>query len=220
MISIKQLLLILTLAMLTMISCSSDDKVAEIPCNDFVLLGTWMAGSFSSQEQAKADSNFYDKRLEMKRIWKDLPDGYWIYVEQAVATDLETPYRQRVYYVTQIDDSTFESAVYTFEEPLRFAGVWKEEMPLASLTPDSLTEREGCSIILKKSGRDKFVGSTVDNNCESSLQGASFATSEVTIKQDVLISWDRGYDTNDNQIWGAKTGGYIFKRINLLAEHN
>jgi hypothetical protein len=28
-----------------------------------------------------------------------------------------------------------------------------------------------------------------------------------------LASWDRGFDSTDNQVWGAEKGGYIFKKL-------
>jgi hypothetical protein len=28
----------------------------------------------------------------------------------------------------------------------------------------------------------------------------------------MILSWDRGFDANGNQVWGAEKGGYIFKK--------
>ncbi|MCK5454144.1 MAG: hypothetical protein KAJ16_07275 [Calditrichia bacterium] len=56
-------------------------------------------------------------------------------------------------------------------------------------------------------------GSTRGNDCQSSLRGTAYATSEVTIRKTELISWDRGFDSNDQQVWGAEKAGYIFKKI-------
>ncbi|MEW6411300.1 MAG: chromophore lyase CpcT/CpeT [Candidatus Zixiibacteriota bacterium] len=173
----------------------------------------WMTGSFSSREQSLADSNFYDIRLHMVPIWPDREDGAWLYVEQAAATNLDEPYRQRIYHLVLRYDGTFVSEVYTFEEPLRFAGAWKEPFRLNVLSPDSLTERAGCSIYLQLENETAFVGSTRDTDCESDLRGASYATSEVKITESALYSWDRGFDAEGNQVWGARTGGYIFKKI-------
>ncbi|MBN2226975.1 MAG: chromophore lyase CpcT/CpeT [candidate division Zixibacteria bacterium] len=173
----------------------------------------YMTGSFSSQQQAEADSGYFDIRLEMTPIWRERSDAFWLYVEQATATSLDRPYRQRVYQLVQINDSTFESIVYTFDDPLRFAGAWKDIIPLAGLTPDSLVEREGCSIILMPKGDTAFVGSTVGKNCTSDLNGAAYARSEVIITETGMISWDRGFDSVDNQVWGTVEGGYIFKKI-------
>lgn len=175
-------------------------------------LKLWMTGSFSSEEQAAADTNFYNIHLEMAQIWNDREDAIWLYVEQAASWSLEKPYRQRVYRLKSITDTSFESAVFTFNDPLRFAGAYKSDNPLAVLTPDSLIERDGCAIILKYKG-DYFEGSTIDKRCSSELRGASYASSEVRIEETVLTSWDRGFDKNDNQVWGAETGPYIFKKI-------
>jgi CpeT protein len=185
---------------------------------DYQRLLSWMSGSFTSLEQSRADSGYYDIRLLMVPIWPERSDAFWLYVEQAVADYMDQPYRQRIYRLTQLDDSTFKSAVFAFEKPLRLAGAWRKKMPLAKLTPDSLTERKGCAIILKRQGDTAFVGSTVGKKCASSLSGASFATSEVNITEDELYSWDRGFDSKDNQVWGAEKGGYIFKKIGTIEE--
>jgi hypothetical protein len=179
---------------------------------DLNRLRSWMTGSFSSQEQTKSDTNFYDIRLETVQIWRNLPDGVWLYVEQAVASSLKKPYRQRVYHLNQKDENSFESTVFLIRKPLRFAGDWKKNHPLEDLTPDSLKIREACSILLRVEG-DSFVRSTLGKKCVSKLRGASYATSEVFISENQVVSWDHGFDKGHHQIWGATTGGYIFNKI-------
>ena len=174
----------------------------------------WMTGSFSSQIQAERDTNFYDIRLEMVRIWEKRNDAIWLYVEQAASWSLDKPYRQRVYRITKTENGSIESAVFAMNDPLRFAGDWKKEQPLNELTPDSLLERLGCAIILEFKD-EVFVGSTIDKNCSSDLRGAAYATSQVRIEKNFLTSWDRGFDSNDVQVWGAVTGPYIFQKIKL-----
>ena len=177
---------------------------------DLKKLASWMEGSFSSSLQAQNDTDFFDIRLHIKQIWKENKDGVWFYVEQAVSTDLEKPYRQRVYHVTQKNDTTFESAVFTFAKPLRFAGEWKNENGLSQLTRDSLDTRIGCSVYLKKKDKKTFEGSTHEKDCGSDLRGAKYASSKVTIMNDKLLSWDQGFDADGKQVWGATKGGYIF----------
>ncbi|MCW8849198.1 MAG: chromophore lyase CpcT/CpeT [Melioribacteraceae bacterium] len=185
---------------------SGEDKNDELN-----KLKSWMTGSFSSEEQAELDTNFYNIHLEMIQIWNEREDAIWLYVEQAASWSLDKPYRQRVYRLNANEDGSFESAVFTFDDPLRFAGAFKLETPLAELSPDSLIERDGCAIILNSKG-DFFEGSTIEKNCSSELRGAVYATSEVRIEETVLTSWDRGFDENDEQVWGAITGPYIFKK--------
>lgn len=201
-------LLLTLLSIFFLISCNNHSSESE----NLQRLKSWMTGSFSSQEQSEVDTNFFHINLEMVQIWEERTDAIWLYVEQAAAWALDKPYRQRVYSLKEKVDGTFESAIFAFNEPLRYAGVWKEVNPLNQLTPDSLIEREGCAIILEfKKG--VFVGSTDGKNCSSQLRGSSYATSDVRIEEMLLTSWDRGYDSTNTQVWGAETGPYIFKKL-------
>ncbi len=185
----------------------------ETPQQTLTTLLSWMTGYFSSAQQAQKDSDYFDIRLRTVQIWKERRDGYWLYVEQATAGSEDKPYRQRVYNIRVRDDSTFESVVYSIPEPLRFAGKWSEPDPLGPLTVDSLLLRDGCAVTLRKIGSIAFTGGTDSMGCTSDLKGAAYATSEVTISKNQIISWDRGYDADGRQVWGARKGGYVFKRV-------
>jgi len=179
---------------------------------DVEVLVDYMVGSFSSKEQAEKDSSYLNIELEMVQIWEDRTDGPWIYIEQTDAKTKKKPYRQRVYQTKQRPDGKIESIVYSIPDPLRFAGDYKKDFPLLRLTPDSLLIREGCEVVLHRADDGYFEGGTIDKNCPSDLRGASYATSEVTIDKDKMITWDRGFDENGKQVWGATKGGYIFKK--------
>jgi hypothetical protein len=171
-----------------------------------------MTGSFSSAAQAAKDPDFYDIRLEMARIWPERADGAWLYVEQAAADRVDQPYRQRVYRVRRVDDDLFESAVYELPAPGEAVGAWKEPAPLADLSPADLVPRTGCEILLRRQPDGTFEGSTLGRLCPSDLRGASYATSEVVLAEDLLTSWDRGFDASGEQVWGAETGPYRFRK--------
>ena len=188
---------------------SATDPPGSPPPRSLEVLAEFMSGSFSSAAQAEADSSYFDIRLYMKPIWPDRSDGAWLYVEQAVAQAQDRPYRQRVYRLTEDPDGRYRSTVYELAAPLRFAGVWREADALRSLRPDSLQLREGCDIVLEPTA-EGFAGRTGDGTCPSSLRGASYATSEVEIFEDRLVSWDRGFDADHEQVWGAEKGGYVF----------
>ena len=179
---------------------------------DVEALVEYMVGSFTSKEQAEKDSSYFHIELEMVQIWKDRIDGLWIYIEQAVAETKDKPYRQRVYRVKQRSDGKIVSIVYSIPDPLRFAGDYTKEFPLLRLTPDSLLIKEGCEVVLYRTDSGYFEGGTIDKNCPSDLRGASYATSEVMIDKDKMITWDRGFDKEGNLVWGATKGGYIFKK--------
>ncbi len=176
-------------------------------------LASWMQGSFSSAEQAASDEDFFDIRLEMVEIWRQRDDGPWLYIEQAAAGRLDEPYRQRVYRLVEMDDGAIGSMVFEMPEPLRFAGAYRDDKPLAELTPADLTEREGCTVVMRwVEDEGRYRGATVEDHCKSSLRGASYATSEVEVRPDRLDSWDRGWSADGEQVWGAEKAGYVFER--------
>ena len=176
-------------------------------------LAATMAGEFSSEAQSKLDTTYYHIKLRMKPIWKDRTDGYWFYVEQSIASMQEKPYRQRVYHLYLNDDTTVVSKVFEMKNPSKYTRGWADPSKLAGLKPDSLVDRQGCAISLHKRGQKVFSGSTPGRECLSSLRGAAYATSEVTVYPGKLVSWDRGWDKEDKQVWGAKKGGYIFIKV-------
>lgn len=176
---------------------------------ELLQVASMMQGYFSSEKQAKEDSAFFDIRLHIAPIWQSRTDAIWLYVEQAVAEKLDKPYRQRVYRLTEIAPGKFESAVFTMKSPLRFAG--KVDL-VEKLSPDSLDLREGCSVFLNKTGKKCYSGGTGDKTCPSDMRNASYASSIVTLNAKVLVSWDRGFDREGKQVWGAEKGGYIFRK--------
>jgi hypothetical protein len=118
-----------------------------------------------------------------------------------------------VYHLIEQDDGSIRSEVYSFENPLRYAGDWKKDEPLGDLSPDSLMVREGCAVVLRRTPAGISEGSTVEKQCVSDLRGAVYATSEVTVTRDRLRTWDRGFDGEDRQVWGAIKGPYIFLKL-------
>jgi CpeT protein len=177
--------------------------------NELKKVARWMTGSFTSTRQhVKDTANYLDIRLHMTRVWENNPDGIWIYVEQSVAGFQDRPYRQRVYHLTQKRNGFFCSDIYTLNAPLRFAN---HPDRIEALHPDSLTQKDGCSVTLKRES-NHYTGGTQGKNCPSDRKGATYATSKVILTKKRLISWDQGFNQNDEQVWGALNGGYIFEK--------
>lgn len=181
---------------------------------------TIMTGSFASTAQHQRDpENFFDIRLRMTPIWpaRTSETEKWLYVEQAMATMLDKPYRQRIYRVSLGQEAgTVVSEVFELpggkEGAAAFAGAWKTPEKFDTITPEQLDRREGCEVVLRETSAGVFEGGTIGKNCLSSLRGATYAVSEVHMDSTGLKTWDRGFDANDKHMWGAETGGYEFVR--------
>ncbi|WP_395374954.1 chromophore lyase CpcT/CpeT [Marinicella sp. W31] len=182
--------------------------------DDFVQLIDWMQGSFSSQAQSQQHSDYFDIRLHMVKIWPQRKDGYWLYVEQAAADYLDKPYRQRIYHVYKHSEEPlrYASAVYEIESAQTFVGAYDDPQLFGQLQPQDLIERTGCTVILELQLDGSYFGSTPGKACLSDHQGATYATSIVRIDSDSIESWDQGFNAQDEQVWGAVKGPYIFVR--------
>ncbi|MCF8239375.1 MAG: chromophore lyase CpcT/CpeT [Saprospiraceae bacterium] len=173
-------------------------------------LTTWMTGTFTSEAQARKDSDYYAISLIMTPIWQNrYPGQHWLYVEQALASRLDKPYRQRVYQVEGLLDGTFRSAVYLIPDEEESVGKSTDATFFDQWEPEDLDILEGCAVQLTYAD-GVYTGSTRGKNCSSSLRGASYAVSTVTISRDRIVSWDQGFDALGVQVWGAEKGGYVF----------
>jgi len=180
--------------------------------NSMEKLVTLMSGQFDSLKQSKQDESYYNISLKMRQIWPMNTHGKWFYVEQAVATMMDKPYRQRVYHLTALSDGGFSSAVYELPDAISVVGAYENSELLSDITPADLKIREGCAVILYQEAEDVFSGKTKEKSCLSQLRGASYATSQVTISRKGISSWDQGFDSDGVQVWGAEKGPYVFDR--------
>jgi hypothetical protein len=177
-------------------------------------LKIFLTGTFTSAEQARGDRNFRDVTLHVAPIWPDRTDGPWLYVEQALTDAPAHPYRQRVYQLAARPDGALESRVFELLDPIGLTGAWQNPTRFERLEPaTSLNARAGCTVVLYWQSDGTFKGGTEGQGCTSTMQGASYATSEASIGPTELITWDRGYNAAGIQVWGSLHGGYVFNRI-------
>ncbi len=183
------------------------------------ILAKWMSGYFSSSEQAEKNADYLAIELRVVPIWPERSDGPWLYVEQATAKTPDKPYRQRVYRLVYLNDAQgdrFESRVYALPgDSSRIAGAWKLQNPLSDIAAESLNERMGCTVIMRRDITGRFIGATDAENCVSDLRGASYATAKVTVTENMMESWDQGFAKQGEerkQVWGATQGPYQFKK--------
>lgn len=84
-------------------------------------LSRLMEGSYNSAAQAATDTNYFDISLHMYPIW-ETSGGRWLYVEQALSSKPEKPYRQRIYHLEQISKVEFKTTVFEINNPEQFIG--------------------------------------------------------------------------------------------------
>lgn len=168
-----------------------------------------LLGRFDSRAQALRDPRYLAIQLLTCEV--AVPDlgPRVMYVEQARADALNAPYRQRLY-VVEPEAGGVRSRVFEFHTPATVVGLCADPSR-ADVRPEDVVEREGCAVHLRADGT-RFTGGTRGEGCESTLMGARYATSEVELRDDGLDSWDRGFNAQGMQVWGATAGAYRFVR--------
>jgi hypothetical protein len=212
MIKIKPMLLrsLVLISILGIFGCKATQKVS--PLRNVDDLFALMQGSFNSAQQAAQDSSYYDISLHMYPIWKKDKQYKWLYVEQSVTSMQDRPYRQRVYRLERNEKGAYISSVYELPNAEASIGKWQDVSFFDQWSPQDLKEREGCAVFLRKMKDGSFEGETDGKKCKSSLRGATYATSRVSIKKGEIASWDQGFNDKDEQVWGAVKGGYKFMK--------
>lgn len=211
-----------TYALILCISCSSTESdTAELVTQNeqefdaTAQLSLMLSGEFDSSGQAAETSSYYNVHLWGCEAEAQGLDGMALYIEQALSTNQNNPYRQRLYILTELEPSEdglprAQSTIYQFESPTGLVGTCAEGN-LPSFELDELDLREGCEVELTWNGTS-FLGGTTGQECSSSM-GGDYSVSDIEIFDDRIESWDRGYYDSGVQAWGATDGPYVFKRI-------
>lgn len=189
-------------------------------------LARYLEGRYDSKDQSKTDKTYFAISLAICPVNAPELGERVLYVEQARMGAL--PYRQRLYVVEPVGTDAARSRVFELGDPGSFIGACMlSERP--TIAAKDTTERPGCVVEMHWNG-SAFVGHTPDAKwngtafepdpsgarCGSDLEGASYATTEVTLDEVGLKSWDRGWDKTDKQVWGATQGPYVFVRRTTL----
>lgn len=204
-----------TLTLISLFSCTSMERPElpeEIMAERLMMLKSWMSGDFNSSALAASDTNYYSIDLHMCLIREDSGKWFELYVEQALSSRPESPYRQRIYHITAVDTLNFVSEIYVLNEDSLFVGACASDELKAQLPLAGQYKKEGCDVHLKWNGIDGFEGATLGTDCYNVFGGAAYATSEVTVKKDRIESLDQGYDQNGVKVWGPSGKAYVFLR--------
>lgn len=202
-------------------ACASGEEVPDVNDDDGATaevsarLSRYLRGRFDSTAQSQEDPSYFAIELIACRV--DLPDlgEDVMYVQQQQVGEL--PYRQRLYKVEGVDAERARTVVYSLTD----APAWTDFCDGDTTTPVSEgthDRRRGCGVSLTwDAERERFEGGTEGTDCETSL-GGDYAASEVTVTPSRIVSWDRGFNDDGSQAWGAVDGGYVFDRLDDVPE--
>lgn len=148
-------------------------------------------------------------RVRMTTCVVQLPGlyQYYLYQEQALVNKLDQPYRQRVLLITPTDDPhnaglPVESRAFRLQEQDRWAGLCDRPRSEREVVLNALDEQT-CSVVIDRVDQT-YVGKTPSAGCPTSYRGAVSISNTVILHETGMDTWDRGFDAQGNQVWGAE----------------
>jgi CpeT protein len=187
---------------------------------DLYMYSEWISGTFTTTLQSIEDE-YFDNVYVYTTKFRSNEMGNWFYTEQGEIKD-RIPYRKRIYIVSTINDTTIISRVFKLKNEnftsskneSRFFNRNDLEYKLSILEFDDLEEMCGCSTYIYKryikSGGWYYYGSTNEMECKGTFRGATHTTSHFKVHSNGIVSWERGWNDNGEQVWGSTKGPYFY----------
>ena len=157
------------------------------------------------------DSNYVEVQVVVCPIWNNMfGNNKWLYVEQAVSSKPEAPYRQRIYELKFNGNNQYTIFNYKLPRVSGYSNACENLQVFDNLKPEDLFLIDGCNVELVKNKSSEYVGGTIDKQCKSDLIGTDYVVVQTVISATRFYSWDRGFKINEVQVWGPKDKGYTF----------
>lgn len=202
---------LVSLTFLLISLCCQQNLIAQETSEDFDQMVEWITGTYTSVGQAKSDTTYKNYNLNMTQIWPEAPNGAWIYVEQALASSPDNPSRQRVYFLSEINDSQFSIDVYNIPSEEKFVGAWNNPEKFKGTTAFDLKHQNGCTVFLMYDGF-QYAGTTNEKTCKSKIENIAYSTTQIMLLPNEINLWEKGFDTKGNQVLGSIKAPYSFKK--------
>ncbi len=125
------------------------------------------------------------------------------YVMQYLDGDSTKIYRQRLYtFVVDQAEQAIRLDIYSFKTDSLYYNAHLNIEKLQSLTPDDMTNTQGCAVYWKKIGPD-FIGSMKEKTCNF-ISKKIFVTDSLVLNKNEIWIRDEAYDENGNYVFGHK----------------
>lgn len=209
-------LLILTLLIVTNIT------FGQITQEDYQYYKQAIEGRFSSYPQTLVDTTKSDVLIRTK--WIQKLDEYDIFYTQQGEYYKGTfyPYRQRIY-KTKNEGTHILLEINTIDIPYTILQDTPKgnhptfTLDLSQIKPESFQPKQGCDIkiikVYQKDNTPILYGSTNQNDCVATFNGSTYTQVDFLILPNGLISWERGYNENHEQVWGPEESPYLFLKV-------
>ena len=200
-----------------LMSQSSPPSEEQITIEEHVkAVASHLIGVMDTSTQAAANADLPHVRITSCQVWleegADLNTSHslFLYQEQALAKNLNQPYRQRFLRLApSLNGKTVESKSFVPNNPEQWIGLCNQSASTRLIRYDGMSDRQ-CSVFLVPR-EDDYMGKTQPGGCATNLRGAAIITNTIILHSEGMDTWDRGFDAQGNQVWGANNEAYQFR---------
>lgn len=168
-----------------------------------------MEGHFASSKQALNNSKHEKISMQIFPILKD--KGTYFIVEQALFDSQEKPFSIQIHQLYQKRYHIVKE-VYLLKNEKEWI---EKRLTSQNYTDLSIADLElvpGCQITIKKSADGSYSGHT-GNDCHLTEFKAPNSSVEISIAENQIRLWEKGYDKDWNLLWGNTKNGTVFERV-------
>lgn len=179
---------------------------------------SYLVGQMDTSAQAAANEGSAAVRMttcviqvEDSEVEADEAEGTYLYQEQALMAQLDQPYRQRFLQIVPHELSqSVRSHSYKPSNPDAWVGLCNQP-EAARVVPVADLGESVCNVFLRPAASG-YLGKTPIGGCPADFRGAVRITNQVLLYEQGMNTWDRGFDAEGNQVWGAADAAYQFRR--------
>jgi hypothetical protein len=186
-------------------------QTMESPINQVV---NHLVGIMDTSAQAEENPQSPDVRMTTCVIQllgvENQIDSTYLYQEQALSDKLKEPYRQRFLEIRFVEEEDkVESIAFKPLQSSKWINFCDRPQNQRNINLDDVGEVV-CSVSLRQL-MTIYIGETPPEGCATNVQGAVTITNTVILHSQGMDTWDRGFDEEGNQVWGAENEGYQFR---------
>ncbi|MDX2228006.1 MAG: chromophore lyase CpcT/CpeT [Leptolyngbyaceae cyanobacterium bins.349] len=177
---------------------------------------TLLEGVMDTTAQATVNPKAPGVQMTTCRVQADFPAALKIntvlYQEQALIGKIDQPYRQRVLVIAaSSNNDSVVSISSKLAEPTKWIGLCNRPESQRVLQIDQDLGEQVCMVYLQKSATG-YIGETPPQGCPANIRGAVRITNTIELTPTGMNTWDRGFDATGQQVWGARSESYQFRR--------
>ncbi len=195
------------------ISCLINNSTQAQTVNHVEEVVSHLVGVMDTSAQAEVNPQRVKVQMTTCKLeLKGEVDSIYLYQEQALAEKLNQPYRQRILHLIDLEDGQVESKSYKLTNEKQWIGFCNQPASSRMLNKSDLGDSV-CSVFLRPV-ITIYIGETPPEGCPANVRGAVKITNKIILHKLGMDTFDRGFDAEGNQVWGAVNDSYQFRWLN------